>query len=132
MKIKPEIYAQILLDSIETKADTKKVAAKFWTLLQNNKQYKDLPKIFASLDELYASSKKQVLVQVETDHKLTASETQLISDRLKNKLGKEVLLKEIIKKNTVGYVIKVDGKITDLSLSGQVERLKRNLQKRSQ
>jgi hypothetical protein len=33
MKLKPQIYAQLLIDSLDGHADTKKVAAGFWRLL---------------------------------------------------------------------------------------------------
>jgi len=126
MKIKPQIYAQTLIQSAQND-NLKKIARNFWYKLQKNKQYKDLPKILDMIDLESAKSQNKILAKVYSENELTISETQTIQTNLEKKLQKAVIIKNIIKKNVTGFIIKIDNKIFDLSLEGRLDKLKKKL-----
>ena len=129
-KIKPEIYAKSLIES--AKPDNLKVVAKnLWHLLQKNKQYKDLSCIVESLDTEYAKSQKMILAKVYSEKALTEVELTSIKQKLTKKINKDIIIKNILKQNLVGFVVKVDDNVIDLSINGKVEDLKKLLASRS-
>ncbi|MFA7253943.1 MAG: F0F1 ATP synthase subunit delta [Patescibacteria group bacterium] len=79
MKIKPEIYAQAL---IESKKTGKKVAESFWKLLQKNKQYRDLDKILKQLDVEYAKANNTTIAEVISAKELSEDELKEIEQCL--------------------------------------------------
>jgi len=125
MKIKPEIYAEALIAG--TKEKQKDIAAKFWHVLQKNKQYKDLPRILDALDQVYADQNQSVLAKVYSENNLSDGELSEIKSKLKAKFKKEIMVKNILKKNLVGYTVKINDNLIDLSLNGKVESLKKLL-----
>jgi F0F1-type ATP synthase delta subunit len=127
MKIKPQIYAQMLVEILNEKSDVKNIAEKLWRLLQKNKQYRDLAKIIDMVDQEYAKRHNLVLAKVYSENKLDETQTKEITDRLALKFGKKFILKPIIDKNCGGIAVKVDDKIIDLSVTGKINDLKKRL-----
>lgn len=140
MKIKPEIYAQVLLDGIVKtlsvsnshaqrgdKADFKDLAEKLWHILQKNKQFKDLPRIMLSLEKLYAEKLGKLYAKVTSEKALTLELESEISAKIEKKFRKQAYIKSIIKRNFSGILVQVDDSVLDLSLSGKIEKLERTL-----
>jgi len=127
MKIKPKIYAELLLESIKEKADKKKVAANLWHMLQKNKQYRDLPKILDILEIESAKAEGKILAKVYSEKILTADEEKEIIGQLKHKFNKDIVIKNILKTSTTGVIIKVEDMIIDLSLENKISRLKKKI-----
>ncbi len=127
MKISPQQYAQILISGLED-GDAKDIAEKFWHKLQRNNQYKDLPKILLCLDSEYAKQNGKILVQVCSSKVLDENQIKEIREKLTKKLGKELILNNVIVPNqTAGIVVKIDDTEIDLSLKNKVNRLKNGL-----
>ncbi|MEK9156234.1 MAG: F0F1 ATP synthase subunit delta [Patescibacteria group bacterium] len=128
MKIKPGIYARILVDILESGAPVKDVAKRFWYLLQKNNQHKNLSEILALVDKEHARKNDLILAEVISGAGLSARQKQAIELKLKERFKKEILIKNIIKPEIIaGVVVKVDDREMDLSLSGKVQRLKKAL-----
>lgn len=126
MKIKPKIYAEMLLQSIKEN-NLKNIARNLWYMLQKNKQYKDLPKILDILETESAKAEGKILAKVYSEENLTSEIEKEIIIKLNGKLGKDIVIKNILKKNTTGVIVKVEDKIIDLSLEDKISRLKKNL-----
>ena len=126
MKIKPTIYAQLLLEGIKGKTDKKKLVANFWSLLQKNKQHKDLPKILDALDKEYAKERDAVLVTIFSAESLGSKEEAEIKSKIAKKIGKkEIILKNTIKNDLIGYIVKIDDEEIDLTINDRLIRLKK-------
>ncbi len=123
MKLKPTIYANLLIESLDGKTDTKKVAAGFWRLLQKNNQYKDLTKILAEVEVEYAKKEGKILAKVFSEKALNDAEITDIEHKLAAKTSQKVIISNIIKKNWGGVTVEVDDKIIDLSSKGKIEKL---------
>jgi F0F1-type ATP synthase delta subunit len=126
-KIKPKIYAELLLEAIKEKADNKKVAANFWQILQKNKQYKDMSKILDLLDQEYAKQNGMVLAKIFSETKLDEATITEIKNKIERKFGQKVSIRNIVKENWGGITVEVDDKIVDLSILGKINNLKRKL-----
>jgi len=122
MKYTPQQYAQALIEGLKEK-DCKKIAAKFWQKLQENNQYGELSKIIESIDEEYARISNKVLARVYSSKELTEKEIKNVESKINKRLKKEVFLKQIIKNNVTGLIVKVDDKEIDLSLEGRINSL---------
>lgn len=141
MKIKPEQYARVLVDSLDEKINIKEVAENFWHILQKNKQSRDLPKILNLIDEEYAKKNNLILAKVYSEEKLSDKQLTEIKNRLpllsKERLGEvksnknNFVIKNIIDKNSGGITIKIDDQVIDLSTETRLNNLKRiiNIQK---
>lgn len=127
MKIKPKIYADLLLEAIKEKADNKKVAANFWQILQKNKQYKDMSKILDLLDQEYAKQNGMVLAKVFSETKLDEATVTEIKNKIEKKFDQKVSIRNIVKENWGGVTVEVDDRIVDLSILGKINNLKRKL-----
>jgi F0F1-type ATP synthase delta subunit len=126
MKIKPEIYAQILAEAAKT-GKTKAVAKQFWQMIQKNKQYKDLPKIMELLDAEAARQENKILVTVYTEKALSADEKSELTKKIKSKLKQEPVLRIQLKKNTTGLIVKYEDKILDLSAETKINKLSQQI-----
>lgn len=104
MKIKPKIYAELLLETLssvisshpepaggrieggEKSHDTSNkfypIAKGFWYLLQKNKQYRDLPKILDELEKVYAEKESFTIAYVESGKELNEKELEEIKKKL--------------------------------------------------
>ncbi len=134
MKLKPQIYANLLIESLDGKVDTKKVAAGFWRLLQKNNQYKDLAKVLNELEIEYAKKEGKILAKVYSEKALTEIEIADIKQKLSlrgvglaTRQSNNIMISNIIKKNWGGVTVEVDDKIIDLSSKGKIEKLKQSL-----
>lgn len=123
MKVKPQIYAQALIESARSD-NLKVVARKFWKVLQKNKQYRDLGQVIDALDVEQARIDDKILAKVYSKNALTDLENQTISEKLEKKFKKPIILKNIVGKNITGIIIEIDGKIMDLSVEDKINRLK--------
>lgn len=126
MKIKPKIYAELLLESIKDKADTKKVAANFWNLLQKNKQYRELPKILSDLEQLYAEKSGAKVAYVQSGESLSDKELGEVKNKLEKTTGKKIIVK-FEQKDITGIAAKIDNQIIDLSVENKILRLRKKL-----
>lgn len=151
MKLKPQIYAQLLIDSAlsvipspstalrtgegtegshhSVSASTKfaGIAKRFWYLLQKNNQYKDLAKILNELEIEYAKKEGKILAKVFSEKALNDTEISDIEHKVAAKTGQKVIISNIIKKNWGGVEVVVDDKILDLSSKGKIEKLRQIL-----
>jgi len=127
MKIKPKIYAELLLESIDKKSDTKKIAANFWNLLQKNKQYKELPKILTELESLYAEKTGAKIAYIQSGKNLSDTELADTKTKLEKSTGKKIIVK-FEHKDITGLVAKIDGQIIDLSVESKISKLRQSLQ----
>jgi F0F1-type ATP synthase delta subunit len=123
MKIKPNIYAQVLIESTD-ESNLKMVANNFWHKLQKNGQYKDLPKIIDALDLEYAKSKDMLLAKVYSEENLLGDQLKSIEEKLEKDFKKKVILKNILKEKLSGIVIKIDDCEINMSLEGKINKLK--------
>lgn len=124
MKVKPQIYAQTLIES--AKSDNLKVLArKFWKVLQKNKQYRDLGQVIDALDVEQARIDNKILTKVYSKNALTEPESQTITEKLEKKFKKAIILKNIVGKNITGVIVEVEGKVMDLSVEDKINRLKK-------
>lgn len=125
-KIKPKIYAELLLESIQDKANTKKVAANFWRLLQKNKQYKELPIILNELERQYAEKNGARIAHVQSGKQLSENELSEIKKKIEAKLNSKIIVK-FDQKNIIGVRAKVEDEIIDLSIENKILRLRKKL-----
>lgn len=152
MKIKPTIYAKLLIESAKSD-NLKQIAANFWHMLQKNKQYKDLGRILEELEAESARAEGKVIAKVYSEKALDEAELKEIQVKLtchfdsirsadtaeksSNKISPTVrqssrgrddstiMVKNIVKPNTTGIVIKVEDKIIDLSIEDKINRLRK-------
>lgn len=129
MKIKPEIYASILISALEEKnSDPKKIAQNFWYSLQKNNQAKDLKEILSKLDEESARKQNKILAKVYSATPLQKNELDDIKVKLEKNFNQKYIIKNIVKKSEIaGVVVKISDREIDLSLNGKANRLKQLL-----
>ncbi len=129
MKIKPQQYAQMLIESVTEKSDLKKIAASLWHSLQKNKQYRDLPKILELIDEEFAKKNKLTLAKVYSEDRLSETEIENIRKKLELENSNiQYSIFNIQKKNLVGGItVKIEDKIIDLSVTDRINKLKQQL-----
>lgn len=129
MKIKPEIYAQTLIDAIsENKTTKENIAKHFWYSLQRNGQYKDLNNILDRLNQVYADKTGSIIAEVYSVKTLEESELIKIKQKLEIKYKKKIILENIVRKNMIaGFIVKIEDTEIDLSLKGKITRLKQLL-----
>lgn len=136
MKIKPKIYAKLLLESIDH-PDRKSLVANFWQLLQKNKQYKDLPKILDELENLFAKKNGLVIAYIESGVELAKPEVESIKQRLldfsplRGEAGwgdKSVIVKTKTNPSLHGIIAKIGDQTIDLSIENKIQKLKAKLQ----
>lgn len=130
MKIKPKIYAEMLIKSIKD-GNVKDIAKKFWYMLQKNKQYKDLPNILDILEIESAKAEGKVLAKVYSEQTLAKELEKEIVNKLKAKFNQDILIKNILKANVTGIIVKVEEQIIDLSLESKISNLKKVLNKKT-
>lgn len=149
MKVKPQQYAQMLIEALTEKTDKKKIAERFWHLLQKNKQYKDLPKILELIDIEYAKQNGLKIAKVYSQTALGEEEIKEIELKLNKKYSSNVseksgefspatagsnnkfIIKNFVENNYAGIIVKVDDKIIDLSILGKINNLKKRLDQAS-
>ncbi|MEI6499043.1 MAG: F0F1 ATP synthase subunit delta [bacterium] len=129
MKYSPQIYAQTLIEAVKDSKDCKAAAKNFWHLLNKNNQGKDLDRVIEALDEESAKLNHKTFVRVYSNTKLTDIETQQITAKLIKKGFAKITIKNIIKNNIIGYIVKIEDNIIDLTLENKVEKLKKVLTK---
>jgi F0F1-type ATP synthase delta subunit len=122
-------YARALIEALEETKNSKKIAKDFWALLQQRKQYKNLHQIIDQLDQEYARKKKFVLVKVASDHSLDSSAMHEIKSTLEKRIAGDLVLTNVVEPNVVGIIIRMEDKIFDLSLTGKIQRLKKEISK---
>lgn len=128
MKISPQQYAQVLVESVK-EDNVSNVVKAFWYKLQKNGQYKDLPKIISALDKEYAKLNDKILAQVYSEKTLDSNQLETIKSKLKSQYIKDVIVNNIVNPDqSAGIIVKVDGFEIDLSLKSKINQLKQILQ----
>ena len=142
MKIKPQIYAQLLVEGLNSDSDIAKIAENLWHTLQKNKQYRDLPKILELIDQEYAKQNNLTLAKVYSEKELAEGEIEEIKTKLINyssspretrvekfstSSNHKYMIKNIIDQNSGGIIVKIDDRSIDLSTTGKIEKLKSQL-----
>jgi F-type H+-transporting ATPase subunit delta len=127
MKISPKNYAVALVESLNT-ASPKEVAKQFRRLLQKNGQYKDLGRVISMLDQVSADQQGLVLAKVYSEKGLDQNETKEVQLKIEKRLGKKILIKNIIKPNMLsGILVKAGDKEFDITVEGNISKLKQKL-----
>jgi len=85
MKIKPQIYAQTLVDSASSE-NLKQISRNFWHILQKNKQYRDLNKVLDAVDIEATRRDGKILAKIYAKNELTEYEQQTIMEKLQKKV----------------------------------------------
>ena len=151
MKIKPQIYAQLLVEGLNSDSDIAKIAENLWHTLQKNKQYRDLPKILELIDQEYAKQNNLTLAKVYSEKELAGGEIEEIKTKLINysssfretrvekacpehksngfstSSNHKYMIKNIIDQNSGGIIVKIDDRSIDRSTTGKIEKLKSQL-----
>lgn len=126
MKLSLKQYAKILSEN--EGSDKKKIAEKFWYLLQKNNQYKDLAKILAELNSVYAKKHNSIFAEIISENKLSDDEIKEIEVKLEMMLRKKIISQNIVRENFgPGIVVKTDDLEIDMSAVGQIDKLKQKL-----
>jgi len=141
MKITPQQYAQVLIASMKD-GNVSDVAKSFWRKLQKNGQYKDLSKIMNTLDKEYAKANDKVLAEIYSEKELSNEQIKSLEQKIAKEYSSndskkfktdsshpaasnnKIIIRNIIKKDITGIIIKVNGTEINLSLESKVNRLK--------
>lgn len=125
MKISPQQYAQVLVESVKEN-NISDIAKTFWHKLQKNDQYKDLSKVIIALDKEYAKLNNKVLVQVYSEKELDSEQLNSLEQKIAKKysLQGKIIIRNIIKKNITGIIVKIDDTEIHLCLEDKINRLK--------
>lgn len=127
MKVSPQQYAQVLVESIK-EDNISNVVKAFWYKLQKNGQHKDLPKILSALDQENAKLNNKILAQVYSEKALSSDQLDEIKNKLKSQYQEEVIVKNIVDQDQgAGLIVKVNGTEINLSLENKINRLKQAL-----
>jgi F0F1-type ATP synthase delta subunit len=135
MKIKPKIYAKLLLESIDH-PDRQKLVANFWQLLQKNKQQKELPKILDELENLFAKKNGLIIANIESGVELAKPEVESIKQRLLDSSplrgeagwgGKTIIVKSKVNSSLHGIIAKIGDQTIDLTLENKIGCLRKQL-----
>jgi len=141
MKLSPQIYAKLLLESLSVSpparggaggggsTNIKLIARNFWHLLQKNKQYKDLSRILEALEIESAKSEGKTIAKVYSEKELNDTELKEIEKKLQSKSpNSSFLIHNSVKNGTTGIVVKIEDKILDLSAEDKINRLRKEIQ----
>lgn len=125
MKTAAKNYAKALIAGLDSGQPLSVMAKNFWYLLQKNNQYKSLNEVLALIDQEYAQKHDLILAQVISESKLSDNQKQMIRKKLKDRFGKDALIRNTIKPGlSAGIIAKVNGYEIDSSLDGKVKKLK--------
>lgn len=128
MKLNPKIYAQTLLSALEEKPDqAQTIARNFWYELQKNGQEKDIKKILELLEEENAERSGAIFAKVYSEEALSEAIIAEINLKIEKKFNKPAQIKNIVKKNLTGIIVKVNDTEIDLSLEGKIQQLRTKL-----
>jgi len=127
MKATPQSYARVLVEALEEKHDASKVAKSFWKFLLKNKNSNQLPLILSALDEEYAKSQNKKLIRVFYSRNLSEEKRSEIHQKLVSRFGPNISTFYIEKPNVTGIIAQGNGKEINLSLEGNINKLKQAL-----
>lgn len=123
MKYKPKDYAKSLLET-ETNHES---IARFWYTLQKNRQYRDLVKILDGLDTEFARKNNLIFAKIFSSSTLDTDKVREISNKLNIIYKKDIILKQIIKQDVTGIIVRVEDEVIDNSAETKIHRLKKTL-----
>ncbi len=97
-------------------------------LLTRNNRINELKNITNLFVEYTLESENSINVRIESKKALNKSEQDLIKKKIETMFGKKAVIEEVVKENLVGgLVIEAGGKIIDISLDSQLNKLKNYL-----
>ncbi len=132
MKIKPKQYAQSLFESIKdaNNKQAKNIISRLIEVLVANNQKSQLPKIISYFNLLWNREKNIVEAEIISAKELDKKTLQILEKVIKRKIptGSEIELNKKIDENIKGgFIIRLEDRILDSSLSGRVKELKKSL-----
>jgi len=131
MRISAKQYAQVLYELTRGKSESEVGVAieRFVCELGKNKQLGLAQKIIEKFENIYNQENGILEAKVESAFKLEENEIEKVKKYLSDKYGvKEVILNnEINSEVKGGVIIKTKDEILDLSVAGNLNRLKREL-----
>lgn len=108
--------------------DTDSVIANFSSYLKQHHLVTMIPKILIELEKFYFDDNNMIATKISSRDKLADTEINKISEIIKNKTNKNVVVKTEEDKNLLGgTVVKYEDKIIDMSLRHQINNLAKQL-----
>jgi len=133
MKITPSQYAKSLyeLSAGKTNREIDGIVSNFFNVLVKNGQVKLVSKIIQKFNEIWNENEGIVEAEVITRNKIQDTITKQIEKFVKDKYKAEkvVINNKIDAKIKGGIIIKVKDEILDGSISGQLNNLKKQLER---
>lgn len=96
----------------------------FLYVVIDNDRFTNLKEIFDEFEKLYNEKKNIALCNVYSKNKLSEKDKKQIIDYLTKKLGKSVVLKEIIDEEIIGIKIEALGSTIDYSLESRINNMR--------
>jgi F-type H+-transporting ATPase subunit delta len=131
MKVSIKQYSQTLFELTSGKSEQEVlvIVAKFAEALKKDGQLKNAGKIMEKYSELYNISNGIVVAEITTRYKIQDTEYKEVENFIKSKYKAEkVEISNIVDESIGGgIVIKIGDEIIDSSISGKLERLRREL-----
>lgn len=117
-----------LLDEILSEGASKLLRGELTILIDQNRAHLTL-KVAEEFLSLVGKEKNRLLAEVITTVPLTSELEGKIKDKLSKMTGKNVSIKNTVDEAIVGgMVVKIDGKVLDLSIKKQLTELKRGME----
>lgn len=102
----------------------------FLKILCEKHMVHDFSKCAEEYEELYNKAKNISIVNVTTARELSDSLAKKLEEKLKSRLGGQVVLKKRIDKSCIGgIIIEFDGKLIDSSLKTELSNIRQSLVK---
>ena len=128
MKIINKVYAESLIDALDSEKDQSKIARNFWRILQKNKQYQNLGKILDEAEIILATKENKKISFVYSEKELSAEDKKEIGRKLEKFFQTEIILKNIVDEKSIGGIkVKCDGNYLDLTLLNKINQLKNSI-----
>jgi F-type H+-transporting ATPase subunit delta len=131
MKVSIKQYSQTLFELTSGKSEQEVlvIVAKFAEALKKDGQLKNAGKIMEKYSELYNISNGIVVAEITTRYKIQDTRYKEVESFIKSKYKAEkVEISNIVDESIGGgIVIKIGDEIIDSSISGKLERLRREL-----
>ncbi len=116
-----------IIDSVFSKGINEKII-NFLKVLINKKRFKELDKIIQAYSDELDNINNLKRVEVISASELSSEQTKRITEKLQNKLKKNVIISSTIDKDIIGgLVIKIDDDVIDNSLRNKLESLSKNI-----
>jgi len=130
IKISNKQYAEALYESLKSSKDNelKEKVANFLELLKKRKSLKRLNNIFKKFREIYQRAEGIIDVEIVSARQLDEEAKKEVNSWLKNQTKRDPEITEIVRPEILGgAILKYEDNIFDASLSGQLKKLKKQL-----